>query len=55
MSGEDKREQQDRRPADVRTGPAAADALRDREPKTARRSPNKMLSGDARRGGYETK
>lgn len=55
MSGDDKREQQDRRPADVRTGPTAADALREREPKTVRRPPNKMLSGDARRGGYVTK
>lgn len=55
MSGDEKGAQQDRRPADVRTGPAAADALRDRGPKTVREAPNKMLSGDGRRGGYQTK
>lgn len=54
MSGDDKGGQQDPRSADIRTGRAAADALRDRAPKTVRRPPNKMIGGDGRRG-YETK
>lgn len=54
MSGDEKGAPQDRRPADVRTGPAAADALRDRGPRTVRRPPNKMIGGDKGRG-YDTK
>lgn len=54
MSDDAKAGQGASKPADVRTGQAAADALRDRGPKTVRRPPNKMLSGDGRRS-YETK
>lgn len=54
MSDEAKSGQGAGKPADVRTGQAAVEVLRDRGPKTVRRPPNKMLSGDGRRG-YETK
>lgn len=54
MSDDAKTGQGESKPADVRTGQAAVDTLRDRGPKTVRRPPNKMLSGDGRRG-YETK